>query len=181
MRHILRNIMIGSDPELFLIDKTSNKIISSIGIIPGVKGEAWRDESMPEGYGLQIDNILAEFNIPPVIYKYGDKARQEFIAEMNYMKDFIRGYIQKINPNLDIYCAASAIVEPDQLQSDEAKLFGCSPDYNVYTQGKNPKPDVPKDGLRSAGMHIHVGYDNPNVDASCAIGFSSDQTWPARS
>lgn len=166
MRRVISNITIGSDPELFLINKKTNKIVSSIGIIPGVKGEAWRSEDMPEGFGLQIDNILAEFNVPPV--RIVDSS-DIFIDNMNYMKNYIRKYIQKINPDLDIYCAASAYVDEDQLQSDEAKLFGCSPDYNVYTESQNPAPDVPKDGLRSAGMHIHIGYNNPNVRTSLDI------------
>lgn len=174
MRDMIGNIKIGSDPELFLINKKTGKIVSSIGIIPGVKGEAWRSPDMPEGYGLQIDNILAEFNIPPI--QFNSSGKDTFVSEMNYMKNYIRNFIQKINPDLDVYCAASAIVDKDQLQSKEAKLFGCSPDYNVYTDEKNPKPDVPKDGLRSAGMHIHIGYDYPNVPTSLALVKAMDAT-----
>ena len=114
----LNNIKVGADPELFIINKNTNKVISSIGLIPGVKGEAYRAPDMPKGYGLQIDNILAEFNIPAVNKKV------DFIKAITYMQDYIRDYVQKVNPELDIQCIASRDVDEDQLQSPEAKLFG---------------------------------------------------------
>ena len=65
---ILNNITIGADPELFLINTETGKVVSSIGIIPGEKGNPYRSKDMPKGFGLEIDNILAEFNIPPAKY-----------------------------------------------------------------------------------------------------------------
>ena len=72
----ISNVMLGSDPELFIINTKTNKVVSSIGIIPGEKGNAYRSSDMPEGYGLQIDNILAEFNIPPA------KDKESFVASI---------------------------------------------------------------------------------------------------
>ena len=157
------NVTIGSDPELFIINKKTNKVVSSIGLIPGEKGNPYRTKDMPEGFGLEIDNILAEFNIPACISK------QEFVNSMNYMKNYIRKYIQQKNPDLDILCKASMIVDSDQLQSDEAKLFGCSVDYNAYTEEPNPKPNGESTNLRSAGCHIHIGYNNNNIDTSLKL------------
>ena len=159
----IRNIMIGSDPELFIINSKTGKVVSSIGIIPGEKGNAYRSPDMPEGYGLQIDNILAEFNIPPT------NNIDDFVKSMNYMKEYIRNYVKKINPDLDIMHASSAIVDDDQLQSDEAKLFGCSVDYNAYTERANPKPEGEKTNLRSSGIHIHISYDKPNAATSVEL------------
>ena len=42
----------------------------------------------------------------------------------------------------------------------------CMPDYNVYTEKKNKKPNAKNQNLRSAGFHIHVGYDHPTVPES---------------
>lgn len=154
---------IGADPELFLVDKTTNNVVSAIGIIPGEKGNAYRSEDMPEGFGLEIDNILAEFNIPPCT------TREGFINNIEYMKNYIRNYVQRINPNLDIQCVASRHVNADQLTSPEAKRFGCSVDYNAYSQAANPKPKGEQTNLRSAGFHIHVGYENPNVNTSLKL------------
>lgn len=159
----LYNVMLGSDPELFIVNTKTNKVVSSIGIIPGEKGNAYRSPDMPEGYGLQIDNILAEFNIPPT------RVKEEFLASMNYMKTYIRDYVKKINPDLDIMCVSSAFVDPDQLNSKEAKEFGCSPDYNAYTQDVNPKPKGESTNLRSVGVHLHVSYDNPNIETSIEL------------
>lgn len=159
----LNNVTIGADPELFLINSTSGEVVSSIGIIPGEKGNPYRSDDMPEGYGLEIDNILAEFNIPPVTTKEG------FIEAMNYMKNYIKKFIKAKNSKLDILCKASMMVNEDQLQSPEAKLFGCSVDYNAYTEEPNPKPQGERTNLRSAGFHIHIGYDDCNVDTSLML------------
>ena len=138
--------------------------MSSVGMIPGYKGDPWLDEEWkkPEmkGYGLETDNILAEFNIPPVTTK------KDFIQAHEYMKDYIKKYVKNINPDYGILCAASMIVDEDQLQSDQAKEFGCSEDFCVYTNDVNPKPEGATTNLRSAGFHIHMGYDNPDIQSS---------------
>jgi hypothetical protein len=159
----ITNVTIGADPELFLINRKTKDVVSAIGIIPGEKGNAYRSDDMPEGYGLEIDNILAEFNIPPVT------TESDFISAIVYMKDYIKKFIKNKDKELDILCKASMIVNEDQLQSPEAKLFGCSVDYNAYTEAPNPKPKGEQTNLRSAGFHIHIGYDNCNVDTSLAL------------
>ena len=154
------NVKVGADPELFIVNSKTNKVVSSIGLIPGVKGEAYRAPDMPKGYGLQIDNILGEFNIPPA------KDKESFIDSIEYMKDYIRQYVKNVNPDLDIQCIASREVDEDQLQSPEAKLFGCDVSYNAYTEDENPKPDGERGNLRSGGFHIHLSYKNPNARTS---------------
>lgn len=156
----MENYTIGADPELFIIDETTNSVVSSIGLIPGKKGEPYVAEDMPKGFGLETDNILAEFNIPPCTTK------EAFINNIEYMKSYIRSFVKKVNPNLGILCEASQMVPADQLKSKEAKEFGCSVDFNAYTESANPKPKGTSTNLRSAGLHIHVGYENPNVDES---------------
>lgn len=160
---IIENVTIGADPELFLINSKTREVVSSIGIIPGEKGNPYRSKDMPEGYGLEIDNILAEFNIPPV------RTKEDFVEAMTYMKNYIKKFIKAKNSNLDILCKASMMVNEDQLQSPEAKLFGCSVDYNAYTEEPNPKPQGERTNLRSAGLHIHLGYDDCNVETSLAL------------
>lgn len=160
---MIENVTIGADPELFLINSKTKEVVSSIGIIPGEKGNPYRSKDMPEGYGLEIDNILAEFNIPPV------RTKEDFVEAMTYMKNYIKKFIKAKNSNLDILCKASMMVNEDQLQSPEAKLFGCSVDYNAYTEEPNPKPQGERTNLRSAGLHIHLGYDDCNVETSLAL------------
>jgi len=160
MNKKITNVTIGADPELFIINEKTGKVVSSIGMIPGEKGEPYVDESMAEGFGLETDNILAEFNIPPA------RKCADFVNSIEFMKSYIDQFVKKINPELGIKCAASELVDEDQLQSDEAKMFGCSVDFNAYTESENPKPKGDQTNLRSAGFHIHCGYDNQNVEQS---------------
>jgi hypothetical protein len=153
---MIKNIMLGSDPELFIVNSRTNEIVSSIGLIPGEKGNPWT-EGLPEGYGLEIDNILAEFNIPPC------KTKKEWIHHMNFMKNFIRQFVKKVNPDYDLLHKASAHVNPEILNNPIAQLFGCSVSYNAYTEMPNPRPEGDKTNLRSVGVHLHVSYDDPNV------------------
>lgn len=159
----ISNVTIGSDPELFIINEETGKVVSSIGLIPGVKGEPWTGEDMPKGFGLETDNILAEFNIPPVT------DRLSFINNIEYMKNYINQFVKNHNPKLGIKCSASEEVDSDQLDSPEAKLFGCDPDYNAYTESENVKPKGESTNLRSAGFHIHIGYDDFNTNTSVSL------------
>ena len=156
-------ITIGADPELFIINNENGNVVSSIGIIPGVKNDPFIPKGYKKGYGIETDNILAEFNIPPA------KTEDEFVNSINVMKSWIRDLVRSVNPNYDIQCIASRYVNDDQLQSDEAKLFGCDPDFNAYTEDVNPKPEGASTNLRSAGFHVHVGYPNMDFEVSMNI------------
>ena len=159
----IQYITVGADPELFIINEKTGKVVSSIGLIPGEKGNPYTSEDMREGYGLETDNIVAEFNIPPAV------KRESFVESIVYMKNYIDHFVKKINPDLGIKCSASEMVDSCELQSDEAKLFGCSVDYNVYTEKPNPKPEGERTNLRSCGFHIHLGYNNHNIDTSLSL------------
>ena len=159
----LNNLTFGADPELFIINTKTKKVVSAVGLIPGEKGNPWRSEDMPEGFGLETDNILAEFNIPPVKDKVG------FINSIQYMQNYIDRFVKAINPDLGIRCAASQVVPTSELQSEQARMFGCDVDYNAYTQEPNEKPCGETTNTRSAGMHIHIGYENPDIDTSLTL------------
>lgn len=159
----LGKITIGADPELFIVNNKTKKVVSAVGLIPGEKGNPYVADDMPEGFGLETDNILAEFNIPPATNETG------FVNNIEYMKQYIDKFVKNINPDLGIVCAASRTVDKNQLQSPQAQLFGCDVDYNVYTDKPNPKPKGTSTNLRSAGFHIHIGYNNPNIDTSLAL------------
>ena len=161
---MLRNkYTFGSDPELFIVNTKTNKVVSSIGLIPGVKGEAYRSPEMPEGYGLQIDNILAEFNIPPV-----DNVN-DFIHHIEFMKDFIKAKLKELNENFDLLCQASSKVPAKELKHPQAREFGCDPDYCIYSTGPNAVTGATRTTLRSSGFHLHVGYPNNNIDTSISM------------
>lgn len=115
---MLRNkYTFGSDPELFIFNSKTKKVISAIDKIPGYKNDPYT-EGLPEGFGLQTDNILAEFNIPPV-----DNVN-DFIHHIEFMKDFIRAKVQELDKNFDILCQASSKVPAKELKHPQAREFG---------------------------------------------------------
>jgi hypothetical protein len=153
---------IGSDPELFLFDTKTKKVVSAVDRIPGHKDDPYT-EGLPEGFGLQTDNILAEFNVPPVT------SCEEFIRNIEFMKDFIRKKAKEIDPAFDILCKASSKVPMKELRHPQAREFGCDPDYCIYSKGPNEVGRATRTSLRSGGFHIHVGYPNNNIDTSLAM------------
>lgn len=140
-----RDYTFGSDPELFLVNAKTGRVVSAIDKIPGHKDEPFT-EGLPEGFGLQTDNILAEFNIPPV------KDEASFIECIEFMKNLIRDKAREIDPNLDILCVASAKATPKELRHPQAKEAGCDPDYSIYTNEPNVAANFRKTNMRSAGQ-----------------------------
>ena len=127
---MLGDFTIGSDPELFIFNTKTKKVASAIDKIPGSKEEPFK-EGLPEGFGLQTDNILAEFNIPPVTDV------DDFIKNIEFMKNLIKDRVKEIDPNLDILCAASSKVPMKELRHPQAREFGCDPAFCIYTDGPN--------------------------------------------
>lgn len=141
----IKFITIGADPEMFLVDTSNNEIICAKGIIPGKKNKPYT-KGLPKGFGVEIDGILAEFNIPPC----SDKT--EYIDSIKFMKDWIRNYVKNKNPNLDILCKSSTVV-PDRCIADpDVNQIGCDSDYNAYTREVNPQVDGYPDNTRCAGQ-----------------------------
>lgn len=160
----LTNILIGTDPECFIVNTKTNKVKSSVKLIPGTKEFPHYIDELGDGFALQTDNILAEFNVPPT------NNVESWVSNINKMKEYIRSFVKKVDENYDILCAASQNVPKSELRSKQAKEFGCDPDYNIYTGDVNPKPAIAATtNLRSAGFHVHVGYDNCNVDRSLRL------------
>ncbi len=148
---IYENVKIGADPELFLIDETG-KFISSVGLIGGTKEVPLPIDN--EGNCLQEDNVSVEFNIKPA------SSKQEFLGSINKVLDVLEERMREKKLFLSIVPATE--FHWDQLQTMQAQTFGCEPDFNAWTGEKNPTPFCDNLQLRSAGGHIHVGYDKPN-------------------
>lgn len=140
------NFTIGADPEVFIVNKTG-KIISSIGKIGGSKK---RPRELGNGFFVQEDNVLMEFNIPPA------SSKEEFSTNIEVAK----AMLEKLLPeDHSILVAPSAMLEPDQLYG-KAFQFGCDSDINAWSGQQNPLCKAPKTGLRSGGGHVHVGIND---------------------
>jgi hypothetical protein len=150
----IRIITTGADIEFFLQETASNTIISAEGLIPGTKDEPFNFDESNKHFAVSLDNVLAEICIPPA------KNAEEFYA--NIAKS--RGYVDRLLQGE--YCTValpSANLDEIWLSTPNAMTFGCMPDYNAYTGYANQPPRSNDATLRSAGMHIHVGIENPPV------------------
>jgi hypothetical protein len=137
-------VLIGADPEVFLVD--GDRIISAIGRVPGSKEEPHRTKS---GW-VQPDNVLAEFNIPPAA------SRDEFLNSIRAVMDDLQQFGQFVIQASHEYSMAEL-----REYGPAAFTFGCDPDFNAWLNGEpnpRPRPDRVR-GLRTAGGHIHVGAE----------------------
>jgi len=57
----------------------------------------------------------------------------------------------------------NVMAEPKFLRSKQAQMFGCDPDFNIYTGKENiiDSSTLIKNNHRTAGGHIHIGLENP--------------------
>ena len=138
---------IGCDPEIFLKDQNNN-FKSVIGLLGGDK---WVPRLLSEvGHACLEDNVAVEFNIPPC------NSFESFKTEVQRTMQMVK----EILPTNLHFDQSSAVSFPEEeLNCEQAWIFGCEPDYNAWTMEENPKPQSPDKNLRSAGGHIHVGSE----------------------
>lgn len=158
-------ITIGADPELF-VRKGPYKV-SAHDLLPGTK----KDPVKVEGGAIQVDGTAAEFNIDPC------DTREQFTSRISLVKQQIHERLLAIDPRytlesvpVRLYSKARWLKIPEN-----AKELGCDPDFNAYTGEVNPRPEPPKEGMRSGGGHIHVGWgkdiniEDPSHLADCRL------------
>ena len=136
---------LGSDPEVFLIDKMG-KHISALGYINADKWHPLQIPDMAPGFTLQEDNVALEYGIPPAA------SAEEF---SQYLEAVMQRSLKEL-PGLSFSKLSCHVFTPDQMQNPRAHVFGCEPDYNAWTKDYNPSPQPPHPFMRSAGGHIHV-------------------------
>lgn len=140
---------IGADPEVFVGNETGPKSI--IGKIGGTK-----DLPLPlpigDGFAVQEDNVALEFNIPPS----GNKA--EFVHNIQRATGFLQTLIKDMH-GLNFVQDSAISFPKEEMEDPRAWVFGCEPDYNVWTGKVNPKPKAEDALLRSCGGHVHIGVD----------------------
>lgn len=146
---LIGNPTIGSDIEMFLMDKVTKEIVSAEGYIRGTKNEPFNFDKSNKFFAISLDNVSAEFCIPPVTNN---------VDWLENIKKSV-GYINSVIPtNLMCVAQPAAILDEKYLQTENAKMFGCEPDFNVWLKMPNEKPTATNQNLRSCGGHIHVGF-----------------------
>lgn len=147
------NFILGADPEFFCKDIKTNKYVSLIPYLKGTKKK-------PHSIGVQgcfdlIDNVSVEFNMPPVPEYW---MLNTLINDcINYTNDWLK----TINPDFKLDITSSAYFNFDQLESKQARTFGCDPAFSIYNwMGEVYRPSpIELNGLRTASYHIHYGFE----------------------
>ncbi len=146
-------IKVGADPEFFL--QVGDTFIPSTDIIGGTKKLPIPIPGLPEGFTMQEDNIMGEFNIPPA-----DNATQ-FSHSIELALNAIQGVLPK---ETKIVIQPSALFRPKFIRKRAAKVFGCDPDTNAWTEVENTFTPAPDPTLRCCGGHIHIGLPSELMD-----------------
>lgn len=141
---------LGCDPELFLCDAAS-ALVASCDKIGGTKHQPL-PLPLGDGFAVQEDNVALEFNIPP------SASQEEFTNNILLVMGYLRGTVNDMGLNFSPLSAASFPVW--ELMHPKALEFGCDPDFNAWENGKrNPRPVATDPTLRTAGGHVHIGYN----------------------
>ena len=150
----LIDITIGTDPEEFLEDLNGN-IVSAEGKLGGTKDEPKKLTKL--GHAVQEDNVMAEYNIPPVT------GEDEFVREIGIAKNLIEEEVLK--KQYKLVAKPSAELRPEEIYTEQAMTIGCEPDFNVYKEDVNDVPDLMENPfVRYCGGHIHIGTSTKMSD-----------------
>lgn len=149
-------VTVGSDVEVFL---TANGLpISAVGLIDGGKEDPV--EFLPR-FGLQRDNVMAEYNIPAFPIEDGHLWSEYHKIALEHIKTIVPPFLQvTVRPSLEF--------PEEALQDPESCEFGCSPFMDIWKQ--NPgmvtqETIVAGDvgNLRFCGGHIHFGWQGASI------------------
>lgn len=142
------NFTIGTDPELFPVDRRTKKPVVALGLVQGTKE---KPQKVDAG-AVQVDGMALEINTDPV-------SINDFMGfRANILK--VRKSLNELLPdNIRLDTKPVQDFEPDFLAAlpPEATDLGCNPDFNAYTLQPNPRPDGDRPFRTGAG-HIHIGW-----------------------
>lgn len=153
----MKLLLIGSDPEFFIKETSTGKIVSSTRMIPGSKEEPIDLSSiLGDGFSIQKDNVLAEACVPPV--KTAGEMSENIFKFQTYVNDSL------FKGAYELITLASHTMDDSELTDPSTQVFGCSQSINAWTEDINPSPKCEDNpNFRSAGGHLHISYEGANV------------------
>jgi len=125
--------------------------------------------SLGDGYFVQEDNVMLEYNVPPA-YTARNFSYNIMVGRVRAVHAaLMSGIKKKLNVSTMPYARSEArFSDEDIADMAQAHIFGCSPDFDAYNRGE-PAPPIDKSSLyiqgehvRMAGGHVHIGFNNPN-------------------
>lgn len=153
------DLQFGADPELFLKDTKTGKIVSGHDIVPGTKKKPVK---LLLG-SVQADGVALEINTPPA--RSGGDLHYYTITVLEKAMSRLKA--------TDLVPVATPVARFTKEYFDElptsAKELGCEPDYNAYTETVNTREAVNDNSetpFRTGAGHIHISWrsDNPIAD-----------------
>lgn len=135
----------GTDPEAFILNKKTNKIVNAVDIIPFDKHNPI---DLGDGFTFFRDCCSVEGNIPPA------RSKKEFVDSVYTLWDKVTGNLGK--DTYDISFKASHIFNEEELTNPESHVLGCSPFFLSRTVEMAEPPQF-EGGVRASGFHIAVG------------------------
>lgn len=142
------DFLLGSDPELMLVEMGTEELRSAIPVIAeGKKDPRPLDK---KGNAVLHDNVMIEFNTKPA------RTEKQLVETIGSTLKKISTIVKK--QNKELFLRASADFPEAELNSMEARVFGCDPDWNAWTMLINEvPPEAAESSFRSAGGHLHIG------------------------
>jgi hypothetical protein len=169
-----RELILGADPEFFFVDKTTGKYVESVLVLPeaiSCSAEArLRKFHMDASVFMSArqmcsakvcnDGFQAELNPRP------STCRALIINDIAGLFWLLRGYLKTNNYNLDVSFEGAITLSKEELKnlSEISKVFGCMPDFSVYTNQENTRPSGESCLTRTAGGHIHLGFPPRDIN-----------------
>lgn len=138
----------GADIEYIATNRINKQPFSIEGLLKGTKHNPF----LVDKGNVQEDNVLPEMAIDVC------HSKEEFVDKILSVQNQLKMILDKYN--LDMVIESHGFFNPEQMNTEQAKTFGCDPDYNCWTYMKNPAPVLSKDNklLRTAGGHVHFGF-----------------------
>jgi hypothetical protein len=150
---VVQDVSIGADIEWFVRRLDNGTIVSAEPYVKGTKKDPHKfAPNQNAWYATQLDNVLAEGNIPPA------RTANQFVTSIQFLRRHLD--IEVLPDGLATCARGAAFLPESELQTENAKTFGCDPSYNVWT-GEEEVTTPSDPCLRTAGFHIHIGYRNP--------------------
>jgi len=153
----------GTDPEFFVAGPR-NKVLASDKFFYGKDDkkaefyDAGCDDDEDEKMKLFFDGIQAEINVPHSVCR---ETTAHYIrialrrAENIVKKKGDKAHHLVMKPSVRV---SQGVIDG---ADDEARRFGCMPDFNAYSGTQNtPEMDASRHLFRYAGGHIHIGISS---------------------
>tara|TARA_X000001382_G_scaffold116270_1_gene95365 strand:+ start:3431 stop:4258 length:828 start_codon:yes stop_codon:yes gene_type:complete len=143
-------ILIGADPELFVREEQTNRMVPGFDLIPGTKQEPHKVNNG----AVQVDGMALEFNIDP------SRSLEEFVDNITSVQQ----QLQEMVAGKNYHLVAEPVAEFNQEDLNNLPGFalelGCEPDYNAWLYGQENYLDPSASFLnwRTGAGHVHIGW-----------------------